>query len=137
MSVRTYDRTQGKLEVLDKCRVLIEHSIPILKNENLFPKRDRWILTKPIIDELIGALTCIRRANSTFVLTDADYKYRRQNQVEAHARLGAALSLIDIAFNVLNLEGRRVEYWVGLILETDDKLKSWMKSDRERYTAKQ
>lgn len=136
MSVRTYDRTQGKLEVLEKCRILIEYSIPILKNENLFPKRDRWILTKPIVDELIGALVCIRRANSTFVVTDLDYRYRRQNQIEAHARLDAALSLIDIAFNVLNLEARRVEHWIGLILDTDDKLKSWMKSDKERYSTK-
>jgi len=43
------------------------------------------------------------------------------------------LSLMDIAYDVMSIEPQRVEYWTGLVLQVEDLLKGWRKSDRARY----
>lgn len=137
MSVRTGDRSEGKLGVLNEIRKLGEYTIQICRNEKVFPKSSRWVMVKPIVDECIGAMTCVRRANAVYVdpkFPEDDYRYRRSEQVRAHSHLDAMLSLIDLAYLSFGIESRRIEYWTGLVLHADDKLKSWMKSDKERYT---
>lgn len=135
MSVRTGDRSEGKLGVLNEIRKLGEYTIQICRNEKVFPKSSRWVMAKPIVDECIGALSCVRRANAVFVDENhiEDYKYRRSEQVKAHSHLDAMLSLIDLAYTSFGIEANRIEYWTGLVLYADDKLKAWMKSDKERY----
>lgn len=133
MSVIKAKRAPGKFEVLVKARNLCVYTLGICKNEKSFPKRNRWILTQPIVNEALAMLSCIRRANAVRVVRAEDYVYRRGQQAEAYARAEALLALIDLAYNVLGLEARRVEYWTGLVLEAEDKLKNWQKSDRERY----
>ena len=70
-----------------------------------------------------------------FVDTASDFEYRRNQQVQAHSHLEALLSLIDLAYTSFGIESNRVEYWTGLVLKADDRLKNWMKSDKARYTA--
>lgn len=53
-------------------------------------------------------------------------------QVKAHAHLDALLDLIDDAYDADYISGRQVEFWTGLILQTDDLLKAWIKSDKEK-----
>mgnify|MGYP000959707050 CR=1 FL=1 len=134
MSVRTGDRSEGKLGVLNEVKTLGEYTLHICKSEKVFPKSSRWIMAKPIIDECISALTCVRRANAVFVQTVSDFEYRRNEQVKAHSHLDAMLSLIDLAYTSFAIESKRIEHWTGLVLNADDKLKKWMKSDKERYT---
>jgi hypothetical protein len=133
MSVRTGDRSEGTLIILNKISRLGEYTIQICKSEKVFPKSSRWIMAKPIVDECVSALTCVRRANAVLVQTVTDYEYRRNQQVQAHSHLDAMLSLIDLAYTSFNIESGRIEYWTGLVVEADEKLKSWMKSDKERY----
>lgn len=133
MSVPVGKRGEGKLEVLNDCRILSEYTLRACKNEKVFPKSNRWIITQRLVNECIDAVTCIRRANATLVQTRADYEYRRSEQVKAHAHLEALLTLLDLSYNVLDLESRRVEHWTGLIINTEERLKAWAKSDRERY----
>lgn len=136
MSVRTGDRSEGRLGVLNEIRKLGDYTIQIVKSEKVFPKSSRWVMAKPIVDECIAAMTCVRRANSVFVSEDhpEDWKYRRSEQVKAHSHLDAMLSLIDLAYTSFGIESSRIEYWTGLVLHADDKLKAWMKSDKERYS---
>lgn len=133
MSVRDGDRAEGTLEVLNDIRVLGQYTIQKCKSEKIFPKSSRWILAKPIVDECISALSCVRRANAVYVHTKMDYDYRRNQQVQAHSHLDAMLSLIDLAYNSFSIESKQIEFWTGLVLKADDKLKAWMKSDKERY----
>ena len=131
MSVRAGDRSEGTLGVLEKIKVLGECTLQICKSEKVFPKSSRWVMAKPLVDECISAMTCVRRANAVFVQTEMDYQYRRNQQVQAHSHLDAMLSLIDLAYTSFSIESNRVEQWAGLVLAADDKLKSWMKSDKE------
>ena len=117
MSVIKAKRQPGKFEVLVKVREMCAYTIQICKNEKNFPKRDRWILTQPIVNEALAVMTCIRRANAVRVVRKEDYVYRRSQQVEAFAHAEALLALIDIAYTALGVESCRVEHWTGLILE--------------------
>lgn len=57
----------------------------------------------------------------------------KMEQVKAHAHLDALLDLADDAYDAGYISGNQVEYWTGLILKTDDLLKAWIKSDKEKY----
>lgn len=136
MSVRKGDRGEGKLQVLNKARELKSYSLGIVKNEKHFPKSTRWLYASPIVEEARSACVCIRHANSVYVTNDEEYRYRHMEQVKAHASLDALLDLIDDAYDAGYISGKQVEYWTGLILKTDDLLKAWIKSDKEKHQSK-
>ena len=136
MSVRKGERGEGRLQVLNKARELKRYSITVIKSEKNFPKSTRWLYASPIVEAVREACICIRHANSVYATTDEEYKYRHMEQVKAHAHLDALLDLIDDAYNAGYITGNQVEYWTGLILQTDDLLKSWIKSDKETRTIK-
>lgn len=134
MSVVTGKRTQGKLRVLNDSAEVVRYTLSAVKNEKVFPKSYRWLLSQKIADEAVNSYACIRRANAVNVKNAKDYEYRRDQQLRAYAHLEALLGLIDIAFNVLSIEARRIEYWTELILKTENSLKNWGKSDKNRYS---
>ena len=136
MSVRKGDRGEGKLQVLNKARELKKYSLTIVKSEKNFPKSTRWLYAYPIVNEIREACICIRHANSVYVTNAEEYNYRRMEQVQAHAHLDALLDLIDDAYDAGYISGKQIEFWTGLILQTDDLLKAWIKSDKEKYTTK-
>lgn len=132
MSVRKGDRGEGKLQVLNKARELKRYSLERVK---AFPKSTRWLYAAPIAEEVRAACICIRHANSVYVSAECleDLKYRHAEQIKAHANLDALLDLIDDAYGAGYISGEQVEFWTGLILGTDDLLKAWIKSDKEKY----
>lgn len=138
MSVRAGDRTQGKLEVLNLAMNLCTHTLRLCKNEKYFPKSQRWLFTSKLANEAVSAMTNIRKANATLLDGDEDhYKLRKTYQAEAHANLGALYALIDVAFNMgTGLDSGQVEYWTGLVRDTDEKLKAWIRSDKKTYLDK-
>lgn len=133
MSVIKSERTEGRLEVITKAFGLCEYTIMICKNEKNFPKRDRWILTNDIVQEIKDAFKCIRSANSIYPKIREEYIRRHMLQVEANEHLETFLSLLEIAYKQLNLPSDRVEYWTGLAVETEGLLHKWIKADNERY----
>lgn len=133
MSVRKGERSEGKLQVLNKARELKRYTLGIIRSEKNFPKSTRWLYAYPIAEEIRKACVCIRHANSVFVTCEEELRYRRVEQTKAHAHLDALLDLIDDVYDAAYITGRQVDYWTGLILQTDDLLKAWMKSDKEKY----
>ena len=133
MSVRKGDRGEGKLQVLNKARELKKYSLARLKNEKTYPKSTRWLYAVSIAAEVFDASICLKRANATYVTCKEEYEYRHMEQVKAHAHLDALLDLIDDAYNAGYVSGDQVEYWTGLILRTDDLLKAWIGSDKQKY----
>ena len=67
MSVIKAKRQDGQLVVLTKAREMCAYTVTVCKNEKNFPKRDRWIITQPIVTEALSVMSCIRRANSVRV----------------------------------------------------------------------
>lgn len=140
ITVRKGDRKEGKLQVLDASAELARHSLALCKNEKLFPKSQRWLLSQRIVSAALDICGCIREANATMLGSGEDgeiaNRYRRSKQVEAHAKLNALLTYINIAYDVYSLDGDRVRYWTELTVKTDELLKAWMKSDRERLNGR-
>ena len=99
-------RGQGKLEVLLKARSLAKYTLIIAKNEKIFPKRNRWLLTQPIVNTDLEIFTDIRKANDIKVKIDDDYKKRRGYQLDAHAKCEALLSLVELAYVTLHIKGK-------------------------------
>lgn len=140
MSVRKGDRTQGKLEVLRLANELATYTLTICKNEKLFPKSQRWLLTQKIANEAVDTLACIRRANATLVSgpeAEDRFRYRHGQQTEAHAHLGAMYALADLAYSLNSQIGPdRMEHWTSLISDTDEKLKAWQTANTNDYLDK-
>ena len=135
MSVRKGDRTEGKLQVLNKARILKSYSIDRAKT---FPKSTRWLYAAPVVNEIRSACLSIRHANSVHFPSEfpkdneyrrRDYKYRRSEQIKAHASLDALLDLIEDAYAAHYISGDQLDYWTGLVIEADELLKAWIKSD--------
>lgn len=51
MTVRASERSESKLEVLNLARQLVVHTITVCKNQDAFPKAQRWIFTRRLVDE--------------------------------------------------------------------------------------
>ena len=135
MSVIKAKREEGQLVVLTKARELCAYTLTICKNEKNFPKRGRWILTQPIVTEALSIMSCIRHANAVRVEMQLDYDYRRNQQIQAYAHAEALLTLMDVAYEVLNVESERIQHWTGLVLEVETLVQKWRRSDGVRYAA--
>lgn len=42
------------------------------------------------------------------------------------------LALIDLAYKTFDIADNKIEYWTELTINTEIKLKAWIKSDKER-----
>ena len=140
MSVRVGDRQKGKLQVLYKARVLKRYTLAILKNTKYFPKSTRWLYASPIQEEIRAACSCIKRATATYVTDtitrDIEYKYRASQQIEAYAHLEALVDLVEDVYLANYISGRQTEHWTKLIVEVEQLVKSWERSDKDKFMSK-
>ena len=135
MSVAKGDRreTSTNLETAKTLQGLCVYTIQICKNEKNFPKRDRWILTAPIVKCAVTAYRKVLEANAITVVRMEDYLMRRECQMKARNKLKAMLGLIEIAYTVLSLEESRLAYWTEYVKTCLNLLSKWRASDRKRY----
>lgn len=135
MSVAKGDRKESSsnLETAKMLKGLCFYTIQICKNEKNFPKRDRWILTAPIVKCAVKAYAKVLEANAITVVKLDDYMMRRKCQIQARKKLKAMIGLVEIAYTTLSLEESRLEYWTGYIKGCMDILSKWRAADRKRY----
>lgn len=133
MSVRTGDRGEGKLQVLNVARELKLYSLERVRADKEFPKSTRWLYANPIATHVRGACASIRYANSICVTMTEEYVERRIAQDRAYGHLEALFDLIDDAYLAGYISGDRADVWSGHIDRTEALLRKWMKSDKERY----
>lgn len=135
MSVVKGDRKESSsnLETAKMLKGLCVYTIQICKNEKNFPKRDRWILTAPIVKCAVKAYAKVLEANAITVVKLDDYMMRRKCQIQARKKLKAMIGLVEIAYTTLSLEESRLEYWTGYIKGCMDILSKWRAADRKRY----
>ena len=138
MSVAKGNRkeTSDNLETARAFKGLCVYTIQICKNEKNFPKRDRWILTQPIVKCAVKAYAKVTEANAITVIKLEDYMIRRKCQMVARNKLKAMLALVEIAYDVLSLEESRLEYWTAYIKGCLNLLTRWRAGDRKRYAKK-
>lgn len=133
MSVVKSKRTESKLEVVTKAIELSTYTIHICSNEKNFPKRYRWCLTGKIVDFTIDICNFTNMANSVYVSNYKDFNTRRQYQNKALAASYALLTMMDIAYATFGIDDDRIQHWVGLVINVQNLLRNWRKSDSEKY----
>ena len=133
MSVPKSKRSEGQLTVLVKANELATYTIKICSNEKNFPKHYRWCITNKIVDSALDINNYIAMANAVFVTDKNDVALRKQFQTKAIAASYALLSMMDIAYRTFGIESKKIEYWTGLVIEVQNYLRNWKKSDAERY----
>ncbi len=133
MSVPEFKRTQGRLQIFAAAYANCKHTINICRNEKHFPKRNRWLLTNDIVAEAKEILRCCQMANNITVNSYEDYAERRRYQMEAKGHANTQLTLMQIAYELLN-PGVSMEAWIELVDKFLALLNGWMDSDRRRYS---
>lgn len=133
MSVVKSKRGEGQLLVLTKANELATYSIKICSNEKNFPKHYRWCITSKIVDAAIEISNYANMANSVYVKDSIDYQLRKQYQTKALASTYALTNMMDISYRVFGIESSRMEFWTNLVMEVQNMLRNWRKSDMERY----
>jgi hypothetical protein len=133
MSVVKSKRGESELQVVTKSIALASYTIHICSNEKNFPKRYRWCLTGKIVEHTIEICNNVNKANSVYVSSARDYQTRRQYQNTALAASYALLTMMDIAYNTFNIDDKRIEHWVGLVIDVQNLIRNWRKSDSEKH----
>lgn len=126
-------REEGELRVVTEARGLAAHSIRICSNENTFPKRYRWCITSKIIDTAIDICSNIDKANAVYVSDTNDYALRKGFQNKAIVNTYSLLTLINIAYTTFDIENSKIMYWTKMVTTVQKLLRSWKKSDSDRY----
>lgn len=124
--------------ILAKANELATHTIHICSNESCFPKRYRWCITAKIVDAAVEISRLINMANSVYVNPEsehwkADWELRRGYQVQALAQTYSLLTMMDIAYRTFGIEGSKMDYWTGLVINVQNLLRNWKRSDENRY----
>lgn len=134
MSVPKSKRGHSDMEVVTKTNELATHTIHICSNEKHFPKRYRWCITAKIVDAAVDINRYIIMANSIYVGDDVEaWKLRKHYQTMGLASTYSLLSMMDIAYRTFGIEGSKMDYWTGLVLNVQNLLRNWKKSDERRY----
>lgn len=133
MSVVKSKRGEGQLIAITKSNELATHTIRICSNEKVFPKHYRWCITNKIVDAAIDINNYANMANSVYVSDSSDYTLRKNYQTKALAATYSLLSMMDIAYRTFGIESGKIEHWTGLVIEVQNLLRKWRKSDADRY----
>ena len=126
-------RTESQLAFQTKAIELLEYTTTICNNNNIFPKRDRWMVANRIVDGAFTILECVFEANDVYVSTLDDYLERRKIQQKAKHSTSKLLAHIEFAYNKYKIEGKKIEHWIRLVVEERRLILKWMKSDKDRF----
>lgn len=137
MSVVKSHREETELTVITKANELTAYTIKICSNEENFPKRYRWCITSKIVESAIDIGNNIIKANSIYIRSEDDLAMRRKYQQEAMSETQALLNMINIAYNTFGIKSNRIEYWTQLIVDVQNLLRNWRKSDSNRKFKKE
>lgn len=133
MSVPEGKRTESQLAFQTKAIELANYTTTICNNNNIFPKRDRWLIANRIVSHAITILESTFEANDIYVASYDDYIERRKIQQLAKTTTSKLLALMELAYNKYNIEGRRIAYWTRLVEDERNLIHKWMKSDKDRF----
>lgn len=114
-------------------QLLIE-TCDILKREDIFHKRSRWLFTYKIADIVNDFHTSVIEANETKVLCHRDFVDRHVWFIRAQAHLRALSAKMTVAQLVEGIPVKHFEKWAGLWNDAWDSLLKQTNSDTKRYT---
>ena len=101
MSVRKGDRGEGELQVINASKDLLSYTYDRVRDKEIFPKSERWLLAKNVWDNAVGARVCIVRANAVRVETKEDAELRLRLNVMVERLLhGATVAILVASYRI-------------------------------------
>lgn len=114
-------------------QLLIE-TMNLLKREDVFHKRSRWLFTYKIADIVNDFHMSVIEANETRVLCRRDFVDRHVWFTRAQAHLRALSAKMTVAQLVEKIPVQPFEKWAGLWNDAWDSLSKQTNSDTKRYS---
>lgn len=136
MSVPKSRRSGSQLEVATKALELESYSIDMCSSEKRIPKKARPFVAYPLVDCARNIVTNIYRANDIYVWDEQSHRQRIAYQEAALAEIAALIHLVDLFRKKYNLSDKSVIHWVGLAIDTREKLRNWRNADKRKYMNK-
>ena len=133
MSVVEGERSKGNLEVIEASKNLVRYTHDRVKDKEIFPKNERWMLANATYQSARGARSMILRANAIKVESKTDAETRINCEKQAIGYLEDLSDCIDTLHITEKISGDRADYWISLVEKTMKPLKGWLKSDKRRY----
>ena len=132
MSVRTGDRTEGKITAVDASRLLIDYTYDRVHDKTL-PKSDRWLMSKTIWDDAANARAKLLRGNSIRVESKEDAEARFLLLKEAIGHLDSLCASIDTLHIKDLISDDRAKFWTKLATDMQNLTKAMLKANRRDY----
>ena len=132
MSVRSGDRSLGKITAIDATRILISYTYDRVHDKTL-PKSDRWLMAKTIWDDASMARAKLLRANSIRVECRDDAETRLLLLKESIGHLDSLCASIDTLHIKERISDDHAEYWTELATTAQNLVKGMLKANRRDY----
>ena len=120
-------------KVINNANDLCIETLRVICNDDIFPKRSRWLIAGKIADLVNDFHTCMHLANEIRVSNRKEADDRHRYQILALSHLEALEEKIELAKVVLNINVNKVEEWSGKWNEEEKLLKNWISKDTKRY----
>lgn len=138
MSVPVSQRGEAKLEVFTLALELVNYTLQITCNENVFLPKFRNALTNDIIRQAKDIYINAWSANGIYLdKGKSDFVIKRQERFRLQELsiqgCNNMFALIQMAHKIFHLKGKRVKYWASKVANCKAKLIAWHKRDMERY----
>ena len=102
MAVPAYLRSENKALFVSNAMHLAAYVLKWCKDERLFTRRERWIITGDVWGQAKRALLCAKQANRRRDLkSDADFEAREKYLAEALDALEALNTLLTIKYDMI------------------------------------
>lgn len=132
MSVRTGDRSEGKITAVDASRLLIDYTYDRVHDKTL-PKSDRWLMSKTIWDDAANARAKLLRGNAIRVESREDAEARFLLLKEAIGHLDSLCASIDTLHIKELISDDRAKFWTKLATDMQNLTKAMLKANRRDY----
>lgn len=118
----------SKSDVIDSCKRLYMHAVLLCKSRRV---QDSYFtdLADCIVDESLAIyLDCFRANTIPFYrgkITEQNYKDRTELIIEAMRMCSDLQGLVTLGKTAFKWRNRQIEYWVGIVLETRERMSHW------------
>lgn len=117
-----------------EARELAMHTIRICTNENIFLPIYKEALTDKLINMSISIYLNVWSANNVRVTGSNEWSRRHTLQQQALMSCESMLALIGLSRQVFHLRNKKVNYWSKLLINTENSIRKWERSDVKRFS---
>lgn len=130
MSVPKSRRGESEMEFIYNARQLQLYTIRKCVS---FPKRYTFYVSQPLVNDSKRIHDDVKMANSIFPSNAHEAQIRRDYLLRAHAELHSMISQLEVARELIGIDGRVMSYWMNLISSEIRLVQAVIRRDRERF----